>query len=55
MGLCFGENTMYYLVFTFSITYLKVHVHANTEGCWLRLPCTSCGAYRGRRLVLDVR
>jgi hypothetical protein len=24
----FGENIMYYLVVTFSITYLKVHVHA---------------------------
>jgi len=30
MGLRLGENTMYYLVVTFSITYLKVHVHANT-------------------------
>ena len=30
MGLRFGENTLYYLVVTFSITYLKVHVHANT-------------------------
>ena len=31
MGLRFGENTMYYLVVTFSITYLKIHVHANTK------------------------
>ncbi|WP_231639839.1 MFS transporter [Mycobacterium sp. Marseille-P9652] len=31
MGLRFGENTMYYLVVTFSITYLKVHVHADTK------------------------
>ena len=31
MGLRFGENTMYYLVVTFSITYLKVCVHANTK------------------------
>nr|WP_281255281.1 MFS transporter [Mycobacterium palustre] len=31
MGLRYGENTMYYLVVTFSITYLKVHVHANTN------------------------
>ena len=31
MGLRFGENTMYYLVVTFSITYLKVHVHAATK------------------------
>jgi MFS family permease len=31
MGLRFGENAMYYLVVTFSITYLKVHVHANTK------------------------
>ncbi|MFJ4657138.1 MFS transporter [Nocardia sp. NPDC088792] len=30
MGLRFGENIMYYLVVTFSITYLKVHVGANT-------------------------
>ena len=31
MGLRFGENTMYYLVVTFSITYLKVHVHTETK------------------------
>jgi MFS family permease len=31
MGLRYGENTMYYLVVTFSITYLKVYVHANTK------------------------
>ena len=30
MGLRFGENVMYYLVVTFSITYLKVQVGANT-------------------------
>jgi MFS family permease len=30
MGLRFGENIMYYLVVTFSITYLKVQVGANT-------------------------
>ncbi|MGW5452334.1 MFS transporter [Nocardia sp. NPDC003979] len=30
MGLRFGENIMYYLVVTFSITYLKVQVHADT-------------------------
>jgi MFS family permease len=37
MGLRFGENTMYYLVVTFSITYLKVHVHAQTKAIlwWL--------------------
>src|SRR5262249_19641232 len=37
MGLRVGENTMYYLVVTFSITYLKVHVHANTKSIlwWL--------------------
>lgn len=37
MGLRLGENTMYYLVVTFSITYLKVHVHANTAAIlqWL--------------------
>ena len=37
MGLRLGENTMYYLVVTFSITYLKVHVHANTKAIlqWL--------------------
>ncbi len=31
MGLRFGENVMYYLVVTFSITYLKVHVKADTQ------------------------
>ena len=31
MGLRFGENIMYYLVVTFSITYLKVQVGADTE------------------------
>jgi len=31
MGLRFGENIMYYLVVTFSITYLKTQVHANTS------------------------
>jgi MFS family permease len=31
MGMRLGENTMYYLVVTFSITYLKVHVHAETK------------------------
>jgi MFS family permease len=31
MGLRFGENIMYYLVVTFSITYLKVAVGANTS------------------------
>jgi MFS family permease len=37
MGLRLGENTMYYLVVTFSITYLKVHVHADTKAIlwWL--------------------
>ena len=37
MGLRAGENTMYYLVVTFSITYLKVHVHASTAAIlrWL--------------------
>ncbi|NTY58063.1 MFS transporter [Mycolicibacterium sphagni] len=30
MGLRFGENVMYYLVVTFSITYLKVVVHTGT-------------------------
>jgi MFS family permease len=37
MGMRLGENTMYYLVVTFSITYLKVHVHANTKAIlqWL--------------------
>ncbi|MEU2000719.1 MFS transporter [Rhodococcus sp. NPDC019627] len=30
MGLRFGENVMYYLVVTFSITYLKVVVHTDT-------------------------
>jgi MFS family permease len=31
MGLRFGENVMYYLVVTFTITYLKVEVHADTQ------------------------
>ncbi|AQA02584.1 MFS transporter [Mycobacterium sp. MS1601] len=31
MGLRFGENIMYYLVVTFTITYLKVHVGADTS------------------------
>jgi Major Facilitator Superfamily len=37
MGLRLGENTMYDLVVTFSITYLKVHVHADTKAIlwWL--------------------
>lgn len=31
MGLRFAENIMYYLVVTFSIVYLKNHVHADTS------------------------
>ncbi|MCU1645741.1 MAG: putative metabolite transport protein [Nocardia sp.] len=31
MGLRFGENVLYYLVVTFSITYLKVHVGTDTK------------------------
>jgi len=31
MGLRFAENIMYYLVVTFSITYLKVQAHADTS------------------------
>ncbi len=31
MGLRFGENNRYYLVVTFTITYLKVQVHADTR------------------------
>ena len=31
MGLRFAENIMYYLVVTFSITYLKLQVHADTS------------------------
>ncbi|MFH5208013.1 MFS transporter [Antrihabitans spumae] len=31
MGLRFGENVMYYLVVTFTITYLKVEVGADTK------------------------
>ncbi|WP_317159639.1 MFS transporter [[Mycobacterium] appelbergii] len=31
MGLRFGENIMYYLVVTFSITYLKEQVHSDTS------------------------
>ena len=37
MGLRFGENTMYYLVVTFTITYLKVHAHAETRAILLWL------------------
>jgi MFS family permease len=47
MGLRAGENTMYYLVVTFSITYLKVHVHAHTAAIlrWLAISVTdSAGA-----------
>ncbi|MFF0494057.1 MFS transporter [Nocardia sp. NPDC004068] len=37
MGLRFAENIMYYLVVTFSITYLKVHAGVNTRNIlwWL--------------------
>ncbi|GAC1636892.1 MAG: MFS transporter [Mycobacterium sp.] len=37
MGLRFAENIMYYLVVTFSITYLKLQVHADTSNIlwWL--------------------
>ncbi|WP_286013818.1 MULTISPECIES: MFS transporter [Nocardia] len=37
MGLRFAENIMYYLVVTFSITYLKVHVKMDTKSIlwWL--------------------
>ncbi|MEV0761417.1 MFS transporter [Nocardia sp. NPDC050435] len=31
MGLRFGENILYYLVVTFTITYLKVHVGTDTK------------------------
>ncbi|MET8877306.1 MFS transporter [Nocardia sp. NPDC004604] len=31
MGLRFGENILYYLVVTFTITYLKVQVHVDTK------------------------
>ncbi|MEV0296688.1 MFS transporter [Nocardia sp. NPDC050710] len=31
MGLRFGENILYYLVVTFTITYLKVHVGVDTK------------------------
>jgi MFS family permease len=37
MGLRFAENIMYYLVVTFSITYLKVQVHADTSDILLWL------------------
>src|SRR5574340_1306092 len=38
MGLRFAENVMYYLVVTFSITYLKLVVHADTSTIlWWRL------------------
>ncbi|QTX05959.1 MFS transporter [Agromyces archimandritae] len=35
MGLRFGENVMYYLVVTFSITYLSAHVGMDTSGILL--------------------
>ncbi|MBW4094820.1 MAG: MHS family MFS transporter [Acidobacteria bacterium] len=37
MGLRFAENVIYYLVVTFSITYLKTVVHANTTRILLLL------------------
>jgi MFS family permease len=37
MGLRFAENILYYLVVTFSITYLKVVVHADTSRILLLL------------------
>ncbi|MCC9180908.1 MHS family MFS transporter [Mycolicibacterium mageritense] len=42
MGLRFGENIMYYLVVTFSITYLKEHVKADTTDIlwWLLIAHT---------------
>ncbi len=42
MGLRFGENIMYYLVVTFSITYLKEHVHSDTSDIlwWLLIAHT---------------
>jgi MFS family permease len=66
MGLRLAENTMYYLVVTFSITYLKVHVHANTVAIlrWLLvahavhfvvIPVAGCLSDRfGRRPVYFV-
>lgn len=48
MGLRFAENTMYHLVVTFSITYLKVQVHANTKAILWWLPAAR-GALRGDR------
>ena len=43
MGLRFGENIMYYLVVTFSITYLKEHVGADTGDD----PVVAAGRARG--------
>lgn len=42
MGLRFGENIMYYLVVTFSITYLKEQVHSDTSDIlwWLLIAHT---------------
>jgi len=37
MGLRFAENIMYYLVVTFSITYLKVHLEVDTSNILLYL------------------
>jgi MFS family permease len=43
MGLRFGENVMYYLVVTFSITYLKEQVHSDTSDIlwWLLIAHTA--------------
>ncbi|WP_458317477.1 MFS transporter [Mycolicibacterium brisbanense] len=43
MGLRFGENIMYYLVVTFSITYLKEQVHSDTSDIlwWLLIAHTA--------------
>ena len=48
MGLRFGENIMYYLVVTFSITYLKVQVGADTSSILLVPARRACGALRRR-------
>ena len=55
MGLRFAENIMYYLVVTFSITYLKVQ-SASTPmrscgTCWSRTPCTSASSRWSGRLA----
>ena len=49
MGLRFGENVMYYLVVTFSITYLKVEVGTDTSTILWWMLIAHAIHYRSRR------